>query len=163
MGKLIVEPRRVRKETFSFLFSFSILLLSLILVMGCADSGGSGDSSSSTTTDTGTSDGGTGDGGTADGGTTDGDPCSPSSSCDIGDFDHVNGADPQSIRICPSSPIILNSYTYKFTLIGTYGDNCRLDLTSFAWWESDNSSFVSGNGGATFFATVGNGTKSSCC
>ena len=138
MGKLIVEPRRVRKETFSFFFSFSILLLSLILVMGCADSGGSGDSSSSTTTDTGTSDGGTGDGGTGDSSS-----CSASPSCDI------NGEDPVLIRICPSSPIILNSYTYKFTLIGTYGDNCRLDLTSFAWWDSDNSSFGNNNGGAT--------------
>ena len=33
MGKLIIESKRVRKETFSFLFSFSILLLSLILVV----------------------------------------------------------------------------------------------------------------------------------
>ena len=119
MGKLIVEPRRVRKETFSFLFSFSILLLSLILVMGCADSGGSGDSSSSTTTDTETGDSGTGDSGTDDSGTGDGSSFSASPSCDI------SGADPQSISICTSSPIILNGNTHKFTLIGNYGNNCR--------------------------------------
>ena len=148
MGKLIVEPRRVRKEIFSFLFSFSILLLSLILVMGCAEDGSSGDSSSSTTTDTETGDTGTGDSGTADGSS-----CSASSSpCDI------NGVDPLSIRICPSSPTILKGVPYKLTLIGIYKNNCRLDLTSFAWWESDNSSFININGGPNFFATVGNGS-----
>ena len=130
-------------------FYFSLTIISC----GSDDGGSSGSDSSSNATDS-----ETGDTGTADGGTTDGDPCSPSSSCDIGDFDHVDGADPQSIRICPSSPIILNSYTNKFTLIGTYENNCRLDLTSFAWWDSDNSSFVNVNGGATFTATVDKGS-----
>jgi len=45
MGKLIIESKRVRKETLSFLFSFSILLLSLILVVGCGGGDGSGVSS----------------------------------------------------------------------------------------------------------------------
>ncbi|MCH2392775.1 MAG: CHAT domain-containing protein, partial [Nitrospinales bacterium] len=60
MGKLIVESRRVRKETFSFFFSFSILLLSFFILIGCSSDSGGG--SSSTTPDTETSDGGTGDG-----------------------------------------------------------------------------------------------------
>ena len=71
--KVIVESRRVRKETLSLLFLSSILLLSLIMVMGCGGGGSSGGGSSTTTdtetTDTGTGDGGTGDGGTGDTGT----------------------------------------------------------------------------------------------
>ena len=160
MGKLIVESRRVRKETFSFFFSFSILLLSFFILIGCSSESGGG--SSSTTTDTETGDTGTADGGTTDGGTADGSSCSASSySCDINlsySYD-IQGADPQSIRICPSSPIILNGNTHKFTLIGTYENQCRVDLTSFAWWESDNnSSFVNINGGSTFYSTVDNGS-----
>ncbi len=69
--KVIVESRRVRKETLLSLFLSSILLLSLILVMGCGGGGSSGGSSSSSTPDTETTDTGTGDGGTGDTGTGD--------------------------------------------------------------------------------------------
>ena len=114
---------------------------------------GGGGSSSSTTTDSGNGDSGTCDDGSENGGNSDLNTFSKNS-CNTSTTNcNVSGADPQSVNICPDSLTIGKGGNQKFTLIGTYANSCRLDLTSFAWWESsDNSSFVNDNGAATFTA-----------
>jgi len=142
------------------LFIFIIYCFSLIIISCSSDSGGGSSSTTPSTEngDGGTSDGGTGDGGTGDGG--DSGSTNATSTCTTSSsYCNVSGADPKSISICPDSPTILAGDDQKFTLIGTYENNCRLDLTSFAWWESsDNISFGNSNGLSSFTALAKSGT-----
>nr|MCS5575739.1 hypothetical protein [Pseudomonadales bacterium] len=73
---------------------------------------------------------------------------SSSSSCS------VNGADPNSMNIYPASPTLTKGSTQSFIAMGSYANNCSLDLTSYAWWESnDNSTLGNASGAATFTAS----------
>ena len=143
------------------LLIFLIYCFSLTIISCSSDSGGG---SSSTTPSTENGDGGTGDGGTGDGGTGDGGDSGGSNfsivSCNTSTTNcNVTGDDPQSISICPDSLTIGKGAVQKFTLIGTYANSCKLDLTSFAWWlSSDNSSFGNNGGSSSFTALATSGT-----